>query len=300
MAGFLAAHDFEQLHDVGGREEVHAHDIAGALGRRGDLVHIEIAGVGGKDRALLHHFVELGEDLFLDVHVFVDRLDHEIAIGEVAIGQRGRQQAHGLFDLLGRHAAFLGRVFIVLAHYACAPVECVLGHFEDRHRNTGGEEIHRDPAAHGSGPDHADFLDRDQRRILGHVVDLVGGAFGEEIVAHRRALRAAHQFHEQLAFLLHAFGIGQLASRLDRFDRRIGGIETANPAGLAGAEAVEQVGIAHPIFIGIAFRRTRDRLADLRPGESDGIGLEAVFTYEFVEQTDGLGFLGRDRIAADD
>ena len=71
-------------------------------------------------------------------------------------------------------------------------------------------------------------------------------------MAHRGALRAAHQFHEQFAFLGDAVGIGQLARCLDRFDGGVGGIKPADAAGLRCAEAVEEVGIAHAVLIGLA------------------------------------------------
>ena len=117
-------------------------------------------------------------------------------------------------------------------------------------------------------------------------------------MAHGGALRAAHQLHEQLALFLHAVLIGQLTRRLDRGDRGIGGIEAADLARLRRAEAVEQVGIAHAVFICLAFRRTRDRLADLRLGEGNRIGFEAVRADQRIHQSDRFGLLGRDRIAA--
>ena len=118
-------------------------------------------------------------------------------------------------------------------------------------------------------------------------------------MAHGRALRAAHQLAEQFAFLLHSVGIGQFTCRLDRLDRGIGRIETADFACLRGAETVEQVRIANAVFIGLAFRSARDRLADLRFGKGDRICLKAVFAHQRVEQSDCFGLLRRYRIAAD-
>ena len=58
--GLCAAHDFQQPHHVGGREEVHAdHMIRPAWSTRRDLVDVEIGGVGGEDRARLGDLVEL-------------------------------------------------------------------------------------------------------------------------------------------------------------------------------------------------------------------------------------------------
>ena len=77
------AHDLEQLHHVGRREEVQADHVCGRLVTRGDLVDVERRGVGGEDRAGLADAVELGEDLLLDVHVLEHGLDDEVAVGEV-------------------------------------------------------------------------------------------------------------------------------------------------------------------------------------------------------------------------
>ena len=78
----LAAHDFEEPHDVGRREEMQADDEVRPLRHRGDLVDIEIGRVGSEDRALLDDPVELAEHVLLDVHVLEHGLDDEIAIGE--------------------------------------------------------------------------------------------------------------------------------------------------------------------------------------------------------------------------
>jgi hypothetical protein len=46
-----AAHDLQQLHDIGRREEMHAEHILRSRRCRGDLVDVEIGGVAGEDRA---------------------------------------------------------------------------------------------------------------------------------------------------------------------------------------------------------------------------------------------------------
>jgi hypothetical protein len=46
-----------------------------------------IGGVRREDRAGLRHPVEAGEDVLLDVHVLVDRLDHEVLRAEIGDGR---------------------------------------------------------------------------------------------------------------------------------------------------------------------------------------------------------------------
>ena len=59
LAVLVAAHDLQQPHHVGRREEVQADDVLRPLGHRGDLVDVEVGGVGGEDRARLADRVEL-------------------------------------------------------------------------------------------------------------------------------------------------------------------------------------------------------------------------------------------------
>ena len=68
-----AAHDLQQLHHVGRREEVHADHVAGPRDARRDLVDVEVGGVGGEDRARLGDLVEPAEHLLLHVHILVTR-----------------------------------------------------------------------------------------------------------------------------------------------------------------------------------------------------------------------------------
>jgi hypothetical protein len=60
---------------------------------RGDLVDVEIGGVGGEDRARLGDLVELAEQLLLHVHILEHGLDDEVAIGKLVEAQRRLQQA---------------------------------------------------------------------------------------------------------------------------------------------------------------------------------------------------------------
>src|SRR5881409_1265422 len=79
-----AAHDLEELHDVGGGEEVHADDALRPRGRPRDLVDVERRGVGGEHRVGLADLVELREDVFFNRHLLEDRLDHDVGVGDRA------------------------------------------------------------------------------------------------------------------------------------------------------------------------------------------------------------------------
>ena len=182
-----------------------------------------------------------------------------------------------LLDLLGGQLA-LGRAgLVILAHHAGAAVERLLAHLDDRHRDAGRQEVHRDAAAHGARADHADALDVARRGAFGQAVDLGRLALGEEEILLRPGLGAAHQLHEQFALFEHAFGIGLLGRDAHRLDilrgaskpRNLRPLALRNSSNTAGSTPVDLVlplrrfgqrpDVAH--FLGIS----RPRAAPARP-----------------------------------
>jgi len=69
---------------------VHADDALGSRRRRRDLRHRQSRRVRREDRIRADDPLELGEELELRAEVLDDRLDDEVAVGE--IGQVGRQR----------------------------------------------------------------------------------------------------------------------------------------------------------------------------------------------------------------
>ena len=163
--GLRAAHDFEQAHHIGGREEMRADHVFRPPGLGGDRVDVKVGGVGGEDRAGLGDLVEPLEHALLDLHVLEHRFDHEVGVGQRLEVERRREPRHPLLDLRHRHAALLGRVLVVPAHDRNAAVERLFRGLDDGHGNAGREEIHRDAAAHRAGADHADLGDRPRRLV---------------------------------------------------------------------------------------------------------------------------------------
>ena len=115
LGSFLAAYDFEQGHDIGGREEVPADDVLRTLGGGRYLIDVQGRGVAGQDRAGLGDLVELGEDFLLERHVLEHRFDDQIAITDTAVVDRAGDQTHTLVEIGLGHTAFLQGVFVVAA-----------------------------------------------------------------------------------------------------------------------------------------------------------------------------------------
>ena len=178
LARFGPAHDFQQLHHVGRREEMHAQHRFRPRGDARDLVDIQIAGVRREDRAGLGHLVEAAEHVLLHLHALIDRFDHQIGLGQGIEFQRRRQAAHCGFGVRRLHLATLDGVLVVLAHRGHAPVERFLRHFHDGHRDARRQEIHCDSATHRARTDHAHAIDRHQSGIGRDIVDRRGQLAG--------------------------------------------------------------------------------------------------------------------------
>src|SRR5258706_7112754 len=216
---FLAAHVLDELHDVRGTEEVHAHHVPGSMRRRSDLVDVEVGRVRGEYRAGLRDRIELAEDLLLDSHLLEHRLDDHVGVREIAKIERGLEESQAPIHFFLLEAAASDAVRVVLAYRREAAIERILRGFHDGDRNARVGEAHGDAAAHGSRADHARRLDLAYRRIGGKAGDLGHLALGEEHVALRARLRRIHEGHEKVALELHALVERLLARRAHRLDR---------------------------------------------------------------------------------
>ena len=77
--GVLAGDDFDQLHDGGRIEEMHADNrMLHAVGNLGDR---ERGGVGAENHTGLAELVELSKDVLLDLHILSDGLEDKVNIG---------------------------------------------------------------------------------------------------------------------------------------------------------------------------------------------------------------------------
>ena len=78
------ADDLDQRHHRRGVEEVDAAHAVGPAGLHRHLDHGQRRRVGGEDRVVAADAVELAEEVLLGVEVLDDRLEHEVAVGELA------------------------------------------------------------------------------------------------------------------------------------------------------------------------------------------------------------------------
>ena len=87
------AHHLDQLHDLGRVEEVEAEEALRPRGGGGLVDHRQRGRVGREHRLGLDDGVHLAPHLELEVEVLGDRLDHEVAVGEVGVVERALDPA---------------------------------------------------------------------------------------------------------------------------------------------------------------------------------------------------------------
>mmetsp|Transcript_99703 Transcript_99703/g.259924 ORF Transcript_99703/g.259924 Transcript_99703/m.259924 type:complete len:478 (+) Transcript_99703:1219-2652(+) len=186
----------EQLHNVGGREEVAAHHPRGVLQHGGDVVDVEATGVGAYEGVWAHVLLHVQEHLLLEIHDLWHRLDHHVNIGEVLVLERRLDEVYQLLELVLRNLAPLRlgppEPLDLLEPVAQPLLLGVLQH----HRHALLREAHGDAAAHQPRAQDADLLDGGW--LGGEARHLLGGPFREEEVLQRLRLQAKHEFGELL------------------------------------------------------------------------------------------------------
>src|SRR6185369_10563084 len=186
--GLRGLDDFQQLHHVGGTEEMQSDDVLRAPGHGRDLVDIQGRGVGSEDRSGLGYRVQPGEDFLLQREVLEHRLDDEVGIAQRSVIQGWRDQLDAFVELFRFEAAARDRALVILADRRHAAIEIGLGGIDQGDRNADVDTAHRDAAAHGAGADDAHARDRPRRDVAWKSWDLAHFALGVEEVAQRLGL----------------------------------------------------------------------------------------------------------------
>ncbi|MPM82739.1 hypothetical protein SDC9_129801 [bioreactor metagenome] len=209
--GGVGAHDLQQLHHVGGTEEMQAHHVLRAMRDRGDLVDVQARRVGGKDRTGLGDLVELSEQIVLDRHVFECRFDHQIHISELLHVGGAVNALHTCLHFCRGELALADGGVVVALNGGKALLQIGVGNFHQRNGIARVGKRHGNATPHGPRADHADALYRAQRGILCIARRLGGFAFCKEQMANGFGLGAVHQFHKAGTFKLQA--VFQCAAR---------------------------------------------------------------------------------------
>ena len=160
VGGELRADDLDQRHQRRGIEEMHADDARRRRRRRRDLGHRQGRGVRRQHRVPTADALELGEELALRAEFLHDRLDDEVAVGEV--GELGRRREEREVERLDLALLDLARQEVADA-VACALPE-VGGHLQPDGLDPRFDAELRDARAHGPQADDSDFHRRDPNR----------------------------------------------------------------------------------------------------------------------------------------
>ena len=151
----LGSHDLDERHQRGGVEEVHADDALRPFRGGGDLRDGESGGVRGQHRLRPADSLERREELPLRLELLDDRLDHELAAGEVLeVGSQGEAAERGV-DRRLIQLAFLHLAGEKVRDPVPRPVRQVGAHLASDGLDAGLETQLHDPGTHGTEADHA-------------------------------------------------------------------------------------------------------------------------------------------------
>ena len=119
--------DLDQLHHRRRVEEVDAADQFRAGRRHREFDDRKRRGVGREDRSGLGDAVEFGEERRLHGEILDDRLDHQIAVGEVAEVGGGGDPAEDRSAFVSFEAALVDLAFEALGELGDRRLGAVLG-----------------------------------------------------------------------------------------------------------------------------------------------------------------------------
>ena len=204
---------------------------------------------------------------FLDRHLLEHGLDHDI--GRAACLERSDtgDAVHAAFHLgAGEPAAAYGRA-VVGGYPVEALLQQVTAGFDNRDRDAGIGEAHRDAAAHCAGTDDRSRCNRPRLRRIGHTRYFRRLALGEKNVPLRLGLIAGDQLPKQLSFALQPLLEWQndgVAHRLDAGCRRVAA--TQPPGQFLGGVRKP---LSDELFFAVADQSQRPVLRDDTAGEGD-------------------------------
>src|SRR5690554_5341587 len=301
VAGLLAAHHFQQAHDVGRAEEVQTDYIFRTLGEPGNLVQVQRGGVAGQDGAGLAVGIQSLEDLLLDTHVLEDGFHHHIHVGQVGVVGDAADQRHALLQRRFGQAAALDAHAIGVTGALNGGIAGSFADFQDLDRNTGVGEAHGDAHAHGATADHGGGLDVAHRGIGRQTIDFGGLTLGEESMYQCSALRGDQTFGKQLALALETFGQRQGEGRLYGGYTALGREQTRGLLLDLGTLGGDQGSVVHAFQLVGALPGAARALAFgnqlLGEGQAGG---QQVALEQLIDHTQLLGFGGGNGVAADD
>jgi hypothetical protein len=143
-----------ELHDRRGIEEVEADHAGRTLGCFGQRRDRERRGVGGEDRLLLDDILEPGKQATLLVEILDDRLDDEVALGEVVDLVGAGEAAERRVELLLGAALLFHVALQRLGDLLLTGLDRTLGHLHQHGVDAGARSDLRHARAHLTAPDH--------------------------------------------------------------------------------------------------------------------------------------------------
>ncbi len=259
-------------------------------------------GVGREESPGLGDPIELGKDPLFERHLLEHGLDHDIGIAGRVDCDGAADKAHAAVHIVGAEAAAGHRAAIIGGDPLASLLQPILAGLDQGDRDPGIGKTHRDAAAHRAGADDGGARDRPRPGAFGHSGHLRRFALGEEDMALRLRLVAGDELPEQLALAPQALVERQGKGVAHRFDASRWRLPPPQPAGerrrsllegpRIGANGRELVvAVAHPL---------QRAMFGHGPASKGDRGADQIARGDLVDDPQGQGFGGGDRVAGDD
>ncbi len=229
VGGLLALDDLDERHLVDGAEEVQADEVRGPVHARRELGDRQRRGVGAQQCVRVHVVRDLGEHLLLEARVLEDRLDDEVAPGQVGRVGRRRDPGQHLLGLRSGQPAAIDRLGVELLAVGLPLGSGLGGDVLEHDLHPGAGARVGDARAHHAGAEDGDLGRLELLDPLGTELARVDRLQVEEERLRHVLEVLADQELGQVAALDPAGGVDVDARSLDRRreDRALGGIDRA-------------------------------------------------------------------------
>ncbi|MNQ73657.1 hypothetical protein D3C85_883960 [compost metagenome] len=164
-----------------------AYDSLGMSRDFGDLVHIQIGGIGREDDILANQRLDLAQQILFDCEVFENGLDHQLGRGELCPVGAGIQPGQLAIGPVLTDSSCLDAPLVVAGNPLLAPLEGGGVLLQQHDLESGLKESQGNAAAHRAGSDHRHAVDRARLALL-QLYALARQALGEKQMAEGESL----------------------------------------------------------------------------------------------------------------
>ena len=197
---------FHQRHPVDRIEEVHPDKAFRMLQYRGHLADRQCGGVRADHCLIRNVFFHFHQDGLLRGHLFHDRLNHDVSIGEAGIVERAGDAMHMECHFTGLDLAQLYQLPVIVGRFGKSLADRIPRNILNPHRTAVSTEQPGNPTAHHAGAEHGGAVDGTRRHIGTGATVFLKQLVRMEETDQIAANRGGSQFGKGARFLLQSVG----------------------------------------------------------------------------------------------